>query len=375
MSEQFRIGDYNYIFDSTVALTCTGEDASFPSTNMRHYHLSKVLRTNGYFSIGSSNNRLDFKESAGGAEKRATLSSGTYTATTLAAEIKRAMEAAGTTTYTVSYSSTTGKWTISTALSYLALLWASGTDTATSCGATIGFDVSADVSSSTSYTGASIAINTEASLVIDLRTTEDIDSFAAFFDKTIGSKLTPEAVVKLQASASNVWTAPPVDVTLAFDETYESITHFFSSVQTYRYWRLKVVDPRNPNLYIEIPKLFLTKATQITAQSPEAGMTFRTRDLSQRKSTPYGHPYIDLYPQLRKFDFKYALLADTDLAILEDVFGRVGNAAPIFLALDPLATVYDKDRYCVYGYLQEEFGADHVFYTYYNTGLVLEEAL
>lgn len=57
MSE-FRILDYNYIFDETVELTASSEDASYPVSNLRHFHRSKVWRTT---SASSSFLDIDLK--------------------------------------------------------------------------------------------------------------------------------------------------------------------------------------------------------------------------------------------------------------------------------------------------------------------------
>lgn len=369
---EFRIGDYNYLFDSTVGVQGTSEDPSFPASNLKNFSLAKVWRSSGYFVITSSNRKINFKESGGGSELTATLTTGSYTATELAAEIKTALEAAGAETYTVSYSTSTGKWTIATGGSYLSLLWSTGTDTANALHSAIGFAVS-DYTGSTTYTGAHIAIHTVERLVVDLRTSEEIDSFAAIFSKSVTSKLTEEAVVKLKYSATPSWDSPAGEVTLSYDETYNLITHFFSSAVEYRYWCVEIVDPKNPYLYVELPKLFLTKATQLT-QVPQIGMAITTKDLSKGENTAYGHRYTDVYPALGTFDFKYAALSSTDLATLEDIFARVGSSCPVFIALDSTASVYDKDRFFMYGYLNEELKRSNVFYTYFDTGLVLEEA-
>lgn len=372
---EFRIGDYNYLFDSTVGIEASSEDASFPASNLADFSLAKYWRSsyeNGTFVIDSTNKKIDFKESGGGAELNAVITEGTYTATELAAAIKSALEDAGAETYTVTYSSTTGKWTIASAGSYLSLLWSSGTNTATAAHSTIGFPVT-DYTGAVTYTGSQIAIHTVERVVVDLRSAQDIDSFAAIWGKGDAWKMSEEAVVKLKGSATNSWASPGVSVTLAFDELYNVLTHFFASAQSYRYWCIEIVDPRNPFLYVELPKLFLTKATQLT-QVPQIGMAISTKDRSRSMETDYGHRFTDVYPALGIFEFKYAALSATDLATLEEIFERVGSAAPIFIALDSTGSVYDKDRFFMYGYLNDELKRSNVFYTYFDTGLQLVEA-
>lgn len=84
------------------------------------------------FVITASNKTIKFTE--GASTYTVTLTEGTYTASSLAAEIKRAMEAGnGSNTYTVTYDSTTKKFTIanvSTNSDSLDILWEDATTTA-----------------------------------------------------------------------------------------------------------------------------------------------------------------------------------------------------------------------------------------------------
>lgn len=372
MSE-FRILDYNYVFAGGTTLTASSEDASFPVENIAHFHRSKRWHSSGTFVVDSTNNKINFKDSGGGAELTGTIASGTYTPTTLAAAIDAALEAAGGANYTVAYSESTGKWTITSDGAFLSILWLTGTNTATSIGSTIGFDVSADSTGAVTYTGANIAIHTEESVVFDLGATEPINSFAILFDRYLGSELTSNAVLKLQGNASNSWASPSVDVTLSIDSNWDVVTHFFSSNQSYRYWRVKIVDPKNPNFYVSLPTVFLSLATQLT-QQPQMGLALSRRDLSRSVRTPYGHKYSDTYPILRAIRFAYANLSEADLQTLELIYERVGSVTPIMVCMDPTATVFDKDRFAIYGYLSDEMSSENQFYTYFNTSLVLEEA-
>ena len=69
------------------------------------------------------------------------------------------------------------------------------------------------------------------------------------------------------------------------------------------------------------------------------------------------------------------MLPAADVKLLEDVFERVGSTTPVFVALDPTATLFDKDRFFLYGYLRDELGLGHVFNEYFDSGLTVEEAL
>lgn len=375
MSE-FRILDYNYAFDPSVGISATSEDATFPAANLAKYFRSRVWRSTGNFVIDSTNSKIDFKESSGGAELTATLTAGSYTPGTLAAEIKRSMEAAGTAIYTVSYSTTTGKWTISTAGAYLSLLRSSGTHTGTSAWSAIGFTTLADSSGALTYTGSKIAIHTAERVVFDLKSTESIDSLALVFNPIQGEgiKFSESAVIKLKGSASNSWASPGVSVTLSIDDTYDIATHFFATAQSYRYWAIEIVDPGNANLYVELSKVFLSLSTQL-GQLPEIGFQDQTDDQSKVTESAYGHRYADIYPSRRSLQFSYVAMTDADIESLQNIFKRVGSVTPICTALDPTATLFDKDRYFVYGYLSNSLQAANLFYSYFNAGLKLTEAM
>jgi len=109
------------------------------------------------------NDKLDWIEDA--STEVATLTAGTtYTPTTLAAHIQVIMRAQGDANTTVTYSSATKKITIANAtLSTLTLKWSTGTNTATTCGRALGFDVTADDSGALTY-----AADYQAALRVEL---------------------------------------------------------------------------------------------------------------------------------------------------------------------------------------------------------------
>jgi len=73
----------------------------------------------------------------------------------LAAALQTAMNGATTETITVSYSDTTGQYTIAATGAVLSLLWNTGANTANTIGDILGFDVASDDTGSLTYTGDS----------------------------------------------------------------------------------------------------------------------------------------------------------------------------------------------------------------------------
>lgn len=377
MSLDFRILDFNWAQRSSVNVAATSEDANFPATNVRdNPHRTAVWRSSGYFELTSSINKLDFKESGGGSEKSVAIPVGNYTASELEFEVKNQMEAVSGVgaTYTVSLSATTGKWTIATDQSFLSLLWSSGSQSGSSIGSTLGFATSADDTGATSYTGASIALHTVERLVIDLvSTNEPVDSFALVFPPE-DIKLTNQATLKLRANATNVWTSPSVDESLTIDENLGVATHFFSSDQAYRYWAVEVTDSKNPNLFVELSKVILAKATTLD-HGPEVGFSYEIADTSDVESTEFGHEYHDLLPNRTAFGFNLRLMPVADQTKLANIYNRVGRVTPVAIALDADAELFDKDRFFLYGRLSGSLSQANVFRNNFDQELTLTEAL
>lgn len=101
--------------------------------------------------ITASNNALDFDD--GGGQENATIPSKMYRDPyELAAAIETAMDALTVDNITVTYDDATGKFNIATDGITLSLLWNTGTNTANTIGATIGFSTAADDTGATDYT-------------------------------------------------------------------------------------------------------------------------------------------------------------------------------------------------------------------------------
>lgn len=109
--------------------------------------------------IDSTNNKLDFN--IGASQLTATIPSAAYpigltqaTAGSLCKAIYDAVVAAEAVgTYTVTYSRSTKKFTITRSAGTLVLMWNTGTNTATSIAATIGFSTAANSTGGITYTG------------------------------------------------------------------------------------------------------------------------------------------------------------------------------------------------------------------------------
>ncbi len=112
------------------------------------YHVKSLTLCNSMYNIDSTNNTILFYENA--TAKSATITAGFYTSTNIAAAVKTALDTAsgGHNTFTVSYSSSTGKLTISAGNAFY-FRWASDADN--TCYRELGFQ-KANTASGTSIT-------------------------------------------------------------------------------------------------------------------------------------------------------------------------------------------------------------------------------
>ena len=372
MSVDFRFVSYNYPFQSNVALTATSEDNEFPAVNLCKELRSKTWRSAGYYVIVSgTNDKINFKEAAAGGELTATITAGSYSRSALASEIKTQLESVGAETYTVSFGSGTGLWTVSHAGAELELLFDSGTDSATSCRDVIGFGTN-DYTGGTSYDGSTIAIHTVERLIVDLKTQEEIDTFAALYDPRLGIKYTEDAVIKLKGNHADSWDSPGVEVTLTIDQDFSVMSHYFSTDQSYRFWCVEIVDPGNPNLYVDLGTLVLGKSETLE-RIPNNGFTYKENDPSKETKTDYQNIYNDEFPIYREVRFNYSVLEYTQVQTLEKIYQRVGRSTPVFVTLDATEQLFNRNNFSLFARLGRSQDFRHINRQYFSSQMNLTE--
>lgn len=215
---------------------------------------------------------------------------------------------------------------------------------------------------------------TDENVVIDLGAATNIDSVALIFDPLGGIKFTTSATITIQANATDSWGTPSVSQALTVDTVNKTATHFFATNQSYRYWRLRLQDATNTRTYLEVSKLLLSKATQLT-QTPDIGFKYTLDDQSKVQKTAYGHQYADLYPIKKGFEYNYEALTQADFVTLLEIYRLKGNTQVIAFALDPTEQFLDKERYFIYGYFSGNFSGTNKFLGYFSNPLKIEEAL
>jgi len=75
----------------------------------------------------------------------------------------------------------------------------------------------------------------------------------------VGHNLTAAATIKIQANATDVWTSPSIDQVVTYHAA--NLVYLWTTDQPYRFWRVTLADPGNPNGYVEAGRIFLGQTT------------------------------------------------------------------------------------------------------------------
>jgi hypothetical protein len=150
-------------------------------------------------------------------------------------------------------------------------------------------------------------------------------------------------------------------------------THFFSTDQSYRYWRVVISDEGNAWGYVELGVAWIGKSLDV--QAAQNGFKFNLVDRSKSVTTDFGHTYTDEYPITSTLNFQYQYLDYEDIQTIENAFRENGNRKPVLVVIDPDAAVFDQNHFTIYGYFKSDFGLSHVRYDILNSdGIAIVEA-
>lgn len=360
-----RLVAYNYVQETPTTVFSSSENPNFPALNVKHQIRGKEWRSNGNFVIEAGKNRICFDEGFG--EIVASITPGTYSVSQLKAEIKTQLEAVGALTYTVTFNHRTGLWSIS-ATGEFALLGATGShlDEVLSI---IGFAI-ADRAGEDNYTAPKIALHTEEHIGFDFKTAEEIDSVAIMWPKG-NFNLSENATIRLQANATANFTAPAIDVEMNFSDKFEIATHYFAAPESYRYWRVVIVDPENNNLYVSVGVVIIG-LNELT-EAPGNGFTLVQSDRSTIVKTDFGHEYTDEYPVLRVLNLNFKLIEYPIVEKLIELYEKIGSKRPVFVTMGIDNSLFDKDCFAIYGKFPESITHTHYSFNIFDDGLSIRE--
>lgn len=319
-----------------ATLTESSEHENFTAENTQHRDFNKAWRSEngagsgwGRFDIGSTNNKIDFEETAA-SELTATLTQATYNADTLATEIKTRLEAAGAAGYTVTYSDTTNKFTIvsdAAGGATLDLLWNTGTNAANSVGTTIGFLVAADDSGSLTYTSDNMRIHSVELLVTDFGSVKDIDAVCIR-----GHNIESGATIKAQFSDDN-WAS--VDSEQALTVQDDILVYEWDSPKQYQYFRIYIEDVDNADGYVSLGTIYVGGQLQPTRnflsnvdETPEDPSYNLTAEGGQEGSSIQ-------FDHFQTWSLAFGVKGSTQVGYFDDWFAAVGTSKEFFIIEDP----------------------------------------
>ena len=330
----------NRIQTPATVLTSSSSQAGQPVSRLKDQLRSKAWRSAlGWTIVAGFNNKIDFNR---GGVKVATIAAGTYaTGALLAAAIVTALEAADATpAWEVDYNAGAGayKFGIGGDLAFT-LLWSSGANTATACHKELGFAVS-DTASSTWFGGANAVYQSRHWVKADLVTAAEVlGGIVVNHNSGAGGTYT------LQGNATDAWSSPTVNQTLAGDAT---IRIAFISTQTLRYWRLVIDDCGNALGYGEVGIWYAGPYTQ-PGVSYAIGLTKAWEELSEVTVAISGAHFQDEKARRPTWSLNWSEILEADRAILAAAFALVPAGRCFFFSFDAVTTPTDTE----YGFLVE----------------------
>jgi hypothetical protein len=347
----------NLAQDSITTVTASSSKTTFPVSNIKQEFRAKEWRSNGNFVITSSNNTASLDEGSGALA--VTVTTGTYTPETLAVAVKAALELLGANTYTVTFSRSTGLWSITSTVNFSL----SGTLLAV-----LGF--TASISGAMTYTSPNPAIHTEEWVLFDLRSTEPVDTVALLWERG-GYKLTDTAIIIVEANATNVWTSPAFTQTLTYNDKNEIAQAHFTA-ENYRYWRIKIVDPTCVSVYVHLGVVVLGQSDQVITRTSN-GFSFGVKDYSKVITTDFGQRYTDVYPKLKTLSLNFDVLDLDETTQLLALFDQVGTQSTIYISLDPAETMFTQNEFWIYGKLNSDLSLSHRSLDIFNSSIQVVE--
>ncbi|MFA5379150.1 MAG: hypothetical protein WC455_25570 [Dehalococcoidia bacterium] len=324
----------SYISDwAAGTVTASSEHPSFPAVNTQHRWFKKPYRSRygagssgGLFRITAANCKIYFWESSdlGGTMRTATLTVGDYDSDTLAAEIKTRLDAAGTFTYTPSFSATTFLWTIASTGTFVLVL----STTTNSAMPSLGWTAVVDTAAATSHTAPLIRIHTSEFLKCNLGATKtirliEIKNHNLQSSAVVTARFYSDAFVTLVDSVSMVWHAGQIAVRTA---------------KSYTYMAVEFSDPSNPDGYIEIGLVWAGDAA-VLHYGYTGERTKTPEDPSIETESEDGQGSTIQLSKYANWTYSFdAVEPNTDKAYLEAVFEEIGKTRPCCIVEAPPAS-------------------------------------
>lgn len=320
-------------------ITVSSELAAFPFTNAQNTFRSKIWKPSGRFTISSTTNKLYIND---GSPKTITLTSGEYTTPALLATHITTQLNASSSGWTVAYDYVPGEYRFSFAnASAHTLVLSTRTDAVWDA---IGFTSTTDEVISIRNFASDARVHTSESVTFDLGYNAPITFFAVINPLGEVVPFSADATVKIQANNLDLFTAPPLDITLTV--TPGGLFRFFDDIADtgYRFWKFSFIDNNSPNgpSGFNISYIYLGTYTELS-RNISVGFQDITIDPSTRSESGNGALYFD---EKIRYDVisnaSIGFLSREDRQIMKQLYFDYGSTTPFFFSIDPDLCISDE---------------------------------
>jgi len=349
-SQCTRIFDDNFVeLDLLNAFSSSSEKTDFPKENaLDGLRRTKLWRTDGAFDIRAGSNTIVFEETAA-TPLTATVVATTYTnITSLLAAIKVALEAVGGSTFTIDTDSSTSKIRFASdgagGAGILNLLWSDAGSTA--MGGILGFDT-VDQTGALLYIADELRISNGEYLQFDLGISSNPGSFAFIASRNTPIPISPAATIRLQGNETTNFDNPTTDLTIPYNEEVIGLSSLTGlGTDAKRYWRMRIEDFENPNLFISVGFVFLGDFFTPSQGAVQFPFTEETIDRSTSIIAEAGQIFSDQRDQTDSFPFSFRFLTTPEKEDLKFIWTKFGSHTPFFISMDSdanFSTVFNKN--------------------------------
>jgi len=162
------------------------------------------------------------------------------------------------------------------------------------------------------------------------------------------------ATIKLQANSSDLWTAPPLDISLTWNSG--NLIHELSPAQSYQWWRLWVQDVGNPDGYLRAGRAYLGGYFE-PSRNYSLDWSRERIDPSEINESEGGQEAVNTKTNYWIFHFPFPSIIDPDQETFKTISLAVKNSNPFFICYDSA----DKLNTTFYVKAINSWKIDHVF--------------
>ena len=211
---------------------------------------------------------------------------------------------------------------------------------------------------------------TSVEILVDLRATTSIDSFAI-----VGSSVDGIGIgdISIQGSATADFTGAttiPIDLSAEYNFGFKLF-----DAASFRYWKLIVSNTSGS--YVEISNIYLGTKTQILTNGfSTQSFSYTSSDNASVVQNRYGQRFIDYHNRRNMLTGKVEHATQAEFTEINDVIMQHGTTEPLFFVLDPDGETATDGEFLFSGYfyLTEDFSYTFSGPQLYNITLTLEEA-